>query len=110
MAQVLKYRVENAQNVTTTREVEFEGQPATVTTNRASIEAVPLDSSGPTFAMDLPAAALGDFPEGCEITVTVEVTAPPPPLELTEAAPEVDTIASADVGAVPADVTDTPAT
>ena len=70
--QILNYIVENAQIVNLQKQVDFEGQSATVHYDRALIEALPADGSGATFTMNLPPEALGEFPEGASITVTVE--------------------------------------
>lgn len=77
MAQVLKYRIENAQTVTATRAIEFEGQPATVEVRRLSVEALLVEGEGPTLALSLPADAAADFPEGGIITVTIKLTEAP---------------------------------
>ncbi len=74
MAQTLNYIVENSQIVTLQKEIEFEGQKAVVSYDRAIIEALPAEGIGQTFAMTIPVKALADFPEGSSITVTVEAT------------------------------------
>ena len=80
MAQTLNYIVENSQIVTLQKEIEFEGQKAVVSYDRAIVEALPADGIGQTFAMTLPVEALADFPEGSAITITVEaVPADPAP-------------------------------
>lgn len=82
MPQVLKYRVENAQVVTVSREVTVDGVVGNFLAERAVIEAIPLDSEGApnaggyTFSMDLPADALAELPEGSILTVTVDAELP----------------------------------
>ena len=74
--QTLNYKVENAQIVTLQRTVDFEGQTATISYDRAVIECVPADGDGQVIGMVLPSEALADFPEGLAVTITIEAAAP----------------------------------
>lgn len=72
----LNYKVENAQLVKHERTVDFEGQEATISFDRAVIECLPVDTDGQVIGMVLPAEALADFPEGLAVTITIEAAAP----------------------------------
>lgn len=74
MPTTLNYIVENAQIVTMQKTIEYEGQSAVVSYDRAMIEALPAEGTGQTFSMTLPPESLADFPEGLAITITVDAT------------------------------------
>lgn len=68
----LNYKVENAQLVKHERTVDFEGQEAIISFDRAVLECIPADGDGPTIAMSLSPEALADFPEGLAVTISIE--------------------------------------
>lgn len=84
MPETLKYRVENAQIVNVSRQIEVDGVSGEFLAQRAVFEALPLDSDGNvnpgarTFGFELPPASLSEFPEGTVISVTVSVDTPAP--------------------------------
>ena len=71
MSRELKFTVENAGISTQEIDTTYEGVPAKITVERAVIECLPDDAAGKTFTMVLPADALGEYPEGSKVTVTV---------------------------------------
>lgn len=72
MSYVLTYKILNAQVATTEVEIDYDGQPATVTQKHALIEALPDDKAGKTLTLVLPAEAVADFEEGASLSITIE--------------------------------------
>ncbi|AYJ87683.1 hypothetical protein D3Y57_19315 [Sphingomonas paeninsulae] len=63
------YNVLNAQLVQTSKQIEFEGQSATLTVERMVVEALPLDGVSGTLTLNLPSDTI--VAEGDTITVLV---------------------------------------
>ena len=76
MPHTLKYEVRNASVALTAQATEVNGEPATLHIQRALIDLVPVGHAGGTLAIAIPAAAIGDFPEGASVTVTIATDAP----------------------------------
>ena len=79
MSYTLQYKVVHADRVTVEKIVDHEGEEARLLVGRTIIEALPVDGSGKTLTLDLPASAAADFPVGATLTLPITITPPATP-------------------------------
>lgn len=75
-AMKFRFRIVNSGIAEREVQIEHEGEPAIVRQKKLHVDAEPLDGTGQTLELTLPADLADKFPEGATITAALTVEAP----------------------------------